>query len=318
MATEYAQAIRRFKVAAPADRCYERPMSNLPPTGPNAEQITYWNEAAAPKWIRYQRELDTQLRSLGERTIDRAAVGAGERVLDVGCGCGATTMELARRVGPDGRVVGLAISTPMLEQAAARVREAGLRNVELRNADAETCELPAEDFDVVISRFGVMFFADPARAFTNVRRALRRNGRLAFVCWQSLERNPWLAVPMAAAAREIAFPPAPAPHAPGPFAFADPDRVQRILEGAGFAGVTIEPREEMLTIGGESGAGDAADFLVQMGPTGAALRQADPAALPRVSAAVQAAIRPCETGGRVRMPSAAWLVSAVRKAEETR
>ena len=286
-------------------------MSTLPPTGPNSQQITYWNETAAPKWIRYQNELDTQLRTLSERTFDRAGVRTGERVLDVGCGCGGTTLEIARRVGAHGSVVGLDISTPMLEVASRRVREAGLSNVELRNADAETCELAAADFDAVVSRFGVMFFADPVRAFTNLRRALRRNGRLAFVCWQALEYNPWMAVPTKAAAGEIEFPPPPPPHAPGPFGFADADRVERILGQAGFTAVTIEPREEMLTIaGGDAGVRGAADFLVQMGPTGSALRQADPAAVPRVTAAVEAAIQPYETGGRVRMPAAAWIVSA--------
>src|ERR1041385_2284128 len=216
-------------------------MTTPPPTGPNAQQITYWNDTAAPKWIRYQNELDTQIRSLGERTIDRAAVGAGERVLDVGCGCGGTTMEVARPGGANGSVVGIDISTPMLEVAARRMREAGLANVELRNADAETHELAPEDFDAVVSRFGVMFFADPVRAFTNLRRALRRNGRLAFVCWQPLAYNPWMAVPTKAAASEIAFPPPPPPHAPGPFAFADADRVERILPEAGFLQYALHP-----------------------------------------------------------------------------
>jgi len=287
-------------------------MSPLAATGPNAEQITFWNEGAAPKWIRYQGELDEQLRSLGTRAMDRAAIRAGERLLDVGCGCGATTIELARRVGPRGTVVGVDISSPMLEHAEGRVRQAGIANVEFRNADVQTHAFTPRDFDAAYSRFGVMFFADPARAFTNLRGALRPGGRLAFVCWQGLDRNPWMGVPMAAAAREVAFPPPAGPEAPGPFSFADPERVRRILGEAGFADVTFDAHEEMLTPGGASSVEEAADFLVLMGPTGAALRQ-DPSATPRVTAAVAAALKPFHTDAGVRMASAAWIVGAVNR-----
>ena len=293
-------------------------MSLLSATGPNAEQITYWNEAAAPKWIRYQDVLDEQLRSLGERTMDLGAIGAGERVLDVGCGCGATTLEIARRVGSSGAVVGIDISAPMLAHAQDRIRAAGAANVELRNADAQTHAFGSERFDLVYSRFGVMFFADPGRAFANLRRALRPGGRLAFVCWQSLDKNPWMAVPMAAAAREIAFPPPPAPGTPGPFAFADAARVRGILEEAGFGDSTFTAHEEVLTIGGTRSLAEAVEFLVQMGPTGAALRQADADAAVRVQAVVKSALTPYVTRAGVRMDSAAWIVGGVNPPAATR
>jgi SAM-dependent methyltransferase len=304
-------------VALGGGECYEAAMSPFEATGPNAEQITFWNEGAAPKWIRYQRELDEQLRSLGKRAMDRADVRAGDRVLDVGCGCGGTTIDLASRVGPQGEVVGIDISSPMLEHAESRARQAKIANLQFRNADAQSYDFAAPDFDVLYSRFGVMFFADPSRAFANLRRALRPGGRLAFVCWQPLDRNPWMAVPMAAAAREIAFPPPAGPEAPGPFSFGDPQRVRRILGEAGFADVTVDGHEETLTPGGTASLDEAVDFLVQMGPTGAALRQ-DPAATPRVKAAVEAALKPFHTDVGVRMASAAWIVGAISRPDATR
>ena len=293
-------------------------MSPLAATGPNAEQITFWNEGAAPKWIRYQRELDEQLRSLGRLAMDRADVRAGDQLLDIGCGCGGTTIDLASRVGPRGRVVGIDISTPMLEHAESRVRQAGIANVQFLNADVQTHDFATADFDVAYSRFGVMFFADPAGAFANLRRALRPGGRIAFVCWQPLDRNPWMAVPIAAAAREIAFPPPSGPEAPGPFSFGDPQRVRRLLGEAGFADVTIDEHQETLTPGGGSGLGEAVEFLTQMGPIGAVLRQADPSATPRVKAAVEAALKPFHTDAGVRLASASWIVGALNRPDATR
>src|SRR6185369_15072156 len=186
------------------------------------------------------------------RAMDAAAVAAGERVLDVGCGCGSTTIELARRAGPTGHVVGADISGPMLADARARTAAAGLGNVELVHADAQTHAFPPSAFDLVFSRFGVMFFADPTAAFANLRGALRPGGRLAFVCWRSLPENPWMAVPLMAALQHLPPPTIPGPEDPGPFSFADRGRVERILGGAGWSDVTVTPLDETLTLpGGE-------------------------------------------------------------------
>jgi SAM-dependent methyltransferase len=283
--------------------------------GPNAEQIRFWNEVNAAKWIRFQRAIDDQIGSLGRLAMDKAAIRVGERVLDVGCGCGDTTLELARRVGPSGFVVGLDVSAPMLGEAERRAREQGASNASFRNSDAQTHAFSDAEFDVTYSRFGVMFFADPARAFANLREALRPGGRLAFVCWQALDRNPWMAVPMAAAAREIPFPSPSDPQAPGPFAFSDLQRVRRILTDAGFANVVVEGHEETLSIGGGGSVDAAAEFLVQMGPTGSALRQAGPSAESRVRAAVREALAPFSGPGGVEMASATWIVLALRSLE---
>jgi SAM-dependent methyltransferase len=286
-------------------------MERLVSAGPNREQITYWNEVSAAKWIAFQELLDRQLEPLGRLAMERAQIVVGERVLDAGCGCGHTTLELARRVGASGGVVGIDISTPMLETAKERARAAGISNASFWNADVQLHPFAPLEFDVVFSRFGVMFFTDPTRAFANLGSALRPAGRLSFVCWQSLERNPWMAVPMAAAAREIPFPLRPAPDAPGPFSFADPERVRRILLAGGFEDIVLEPHEEALHVGAED-LDRTVDFLVQMGPTGSALREAGPSAHSHVRAAVREALAPFHGERGLRMGSAAWLVRARR------
>ena len=278
----------------------------------NAEQIRYWNEAAGPKWVAFQRVIDAQIAPLGERVMDGAGIAPGERVIDVGCGCGDTTIALGRRVGHAGSVLGIDISAPMLARAAEAARAAGTANVRFENADAQTHRLSPRAFDVVYSRFGVMFFADPAAAFANLRTALRAGGRLAFVCWQALPENPWLFVPLRAAAQHLTLPPPPAPDAPGPFSLADPERLRGILARAGFERITLEELRATLTLGGGGALDEAVRFLTEgVGPVSGVLREADPALRPTVAAAVRAAIAPFHTPEGVRMGSAAWIVIAL-------
>jgi SAM-dependent methyltransferase len=277
--------------------------------GVNAEQEQYWTETAGPKWVRYEALLDRQLGPLGVAVMDRTGIAAGERVVDVGCGCGDTSVTLGRRVGPQGAVLGVDISPPMLERA--RQRAADQPHVRFANADAQTHPFERGAFDVLFSRFGVMFFADPPAAFANLRTALRPGGRLAFACWQSLPQNQWIAVPLMAAAQHITLPAPPAPGAPGPFAFADADHVRGILASAGFSEIACEPDERTLVVGGGGSLDDAVDFLLDgIGPASAALREAGPAARPKVAAAVREALAPHATGEGVRMASAAWIVTA--------
>jgi SAM-dependent methyltransferase len=282
----------------------------LEANGPNAEQIKYWNETAGPKWVALQGFIDQQIRPLGRLTMERAGVAPGERVLDVGCGCGDTTVELARRVGPQGTVLGLDISTAMLERAREAARGAAVSNARFENADAQTVALPRAAFDVLYSRFGVMFFTDPPRAFANLRAALSPGARLAFVCWRALPENPWMMIPLMAAVQHLQLGPPPAPDAPGPFAFADAERVRGILAAAGFAGIAFEQVDETLTVGGKTSLEETVDFLLQMGPTGAALRQEGPEKRDQVAAAVRDAVRPYHGPEGLRMASSAWIVTA--------
>jgi SAM-dependent methyltransferase len=250
--------------------------------------------------------MDAQLGPIAEVAMQLVDVRPGERVLDVGCGCGGTTLELARRVGESGEVVGVDLSGPMLE--LARERAAGTPGVEFRQADAQTADLGEQRFDLIFSRFGVMFFADPVAAFTNLRRTLAPGGRLGFVCWQEVRKNPFMFEPTVAAAPFVPLPTPAEPGAPGPFAFADAERVRSILEGAGFERVEIEPWS------GDIGAGtieEALPFFFEIGPLSAALRDADagPELVEKVRASVREVLVRYETPDGVRMPVNLWLVS---------
>jgi len=280
--------------------------------GPNAEQIQYWNEAAGEMWAAREDTLDQMMALIGERVLALAAATPGEKVVDVGCGCGATTLELARQVGPKGAVLGIDVSRPMLGRALARAKARGLTHTNFVLADAQTAGLGREDFDLLFSRFGVMFFADPTAAFTNLRRALRSGGRLAFVCWQPIQRNPWMLVPTIEIARHVPVSP-PDPNLPGPFAFADPERVRSILSRANFSEVAIQGVELSLAPGG----GDpsrAAEFALEIGPGAAALRAAGagPELRRQAADAIREAFGPFVQDGALRMPASIWLVHARR------
>ncbi len=279
---------------------------------PNQEQRRYWNEQAGPRWVATGDELDKQLVPLSEALFARAAARPGERVLDVGCGTGGTALALARAVGPSGRVTGIDISATMLAAARERARcerAAGLAPLEFVEADAQTTPPPGGPFDLLFSRFGVMFFADPLAAFRNLRAGLAPAGRLCFLCWQSLAANPWASLPGQAIAPHVPPAPPPAPGAPGPFAFGDAERLQRILADAGFAKLEIDPLEADFPF--PAGGVDAAvDFLQRMGPCSAPLAQAEPAAREAALAALRAALAPHVAGDRVALRSATWLVGA--------
>jgi SAM-dependent methyltransferase len=270
----------------------------------NTDQIAYWNDAAGAAWVEFQDALDRQIEPLGARGIDVLAPAPGERFLDIGCGCGQTTLELAKRVGPSGAVLGVDISQPML--AVARERAAGTPQASFLKADAQTHPFEAGAYDAIHSRFGVMFFQDPTAAFTNLRRALKRDGRLAFLCWRSPAENPVMVLPMAAAAPHLPPLDPPTPGAPGPFAFADADRLRSILAGAGFRDIVIEPQD--MAAGGNR-LDDALDLALMIGPLGSALRER-PDLRPAVVADVRAALEARLVDGRVFLPSATWIVSA--------
>jgi SAM-dependent methyltransferase len=280
--------------------------------GPNAQQIEYWNEVSGARWVAMSDVLDAQLSPLGEAALASAGVSSGESVLDIGCGCGQTSLQLAERVGSDGSVVGLDLSAVMLERARERATSAGLDNLELRNADAQT-EPFSGDFDLLFSRFGVMFFASPEAAFSNLLSALRPGGRLTCLTWQALNANPWMQLPLAAAAKHLPLQgPPPDPTAPGPFAFAESARVAGILTRAGFEDVAHESLERELLVGGGRPLDETVTFLAQLGPSGAALREADDALRGRVLGEIRTALEPYQDGGGIRMPAAAWILSARR------
>lgn len=270
---------------------------------PNAKQAAYWNEQAGPTWAEQQAPLDRQLAPLGRRVMAELNLGPGQRVLDVGCGAGETTLELA---ASGAQAVGVDISRPLLD--VARARSQAVANASFVEADAQTHAFPPQSFDAIFSRFGVMFFADPAAAFANLRAALKPGGRLAFVCWRRPEESPIMTAPMAAALAHITPPPAaPAdPHAPGPFAFADDGRVRGILAGAGFGDIAIVPHDE--PIGGNDLETTLA-LTLKVGPLGALLRE-NPDQRDAAVGAVRDLLSRHNGPGGVKLDSATWIVTA--------
>ena len=271
-------------------------------TAPNAQQAAYWNEQAGPAWAEQHAPLDRQLAPLGHRVMAELDLGPGRRVLDVGCGSGETTMELA---ASGAEAVGVDISRTLLD--VARRRSEGAPNVVFLEADAQAYAFPPASFDGIFSRFGVMFFADPAAAFANLRRALKPGGRLAFVCWRRPEESPILTAPMTAALQYVPAPPPPAdPTAPGPFAFADADRVRGILQGAGFTHIAITPHDEKI---GGNDLETALTLSLKIGPLGSILRE-HPDKREAVTGAVRELLARHEGPDGVNLDSATWIVTA--------
>jgi SAM-dependent methyltransferase len=273
---------------------------------PNAAQVEYWNQTVGPTWVELNDQLDSLIAPMGRAAIAALGPRPGEAILDVGCGCGWTTLQLAAAVGVSGRVAGADISAPMLAVARARPVPPTSARPDFRQVDGQTGELGKGAFDAAFSRFGVMFFADPVAAFTNIRGALKGDGRLAFVCWRSLVENPWVRVPLEAARPLLPPLPAPDPTAPGPYALADPARVRAILGAAGFQAVAIDAFDADVG-GGDLDASVALAFRV--GPLATALRE-NPQYKDKVETAVRRAFAPYVTPKGVMTPGAVWIVTA--------
>ncbi len=271
-----------------------------------------WSDESGKKWARLQARTDVQLEPLGRLAMNALELRTGERVLDVGCGAGATVLELADRVGESGSVVGLDLSEPLLERARERVAASARENVELRLGDASTVSFE-QPFDALFSRFGVMFFDDPTAAFQNLRAALKPGGRLGFVCWQAVERNPWGQEALDAVRAIAPSQPIPemlAPGKPGPFSFADEARVRSILESAGFSAVRIDPSEIPMQIGGAATAEEAVDFVLEIGPAARFVSEADPALSSRFREALSRWVASYASAQGVWMPARTLIVTA--------
>ena len=279
--------------------------------GPNADQSRHWNEAAGAAWVTQAERIGAQLRPFGLRAMARADLQPGHRVLDVGCGGGETTIALGQLVGPAGSALGIDISQALLDHARATAAAASAANVSFELVDAQTAQLPAGAFDRLFSRFGVMFFQDPLAAFTSLRTALRPGARLAFVCWRSMDDNPWMKVTFAAVSEHIALQ-RPEPNAPGPMAFADALRTRGILERAGFTEVGFEAVNEVMNLGGGlRDLDETVAFMTEIGPAATALRQASPEVRAAAVVSLRAAVLPYHGAGGVRMPASCWVVTAL-------
>jgi SAM-dependent methyltransferase len=284
-------------------------MSAAPVHADNAAQAEYWNSVAGRRWTDRQEEQDLVLRPVSDRLIAAAGAKPGQRIIDVGCGCGDTTIDFAARVIPGGEVLGLDISEPML----ARARERAPKNPPARFAlaDATVYDFEPEWADLAVSRFGVMFFADPARSFANLRKGLKPRGRLTFVCWREAKQNPWMMIPLREAKKHAPPLPEMNPDDPGPFAFADDARVRRVLSAAGFADIVAIPMDLDLDLAIGRGLDAAVAGALGIGPTSRILDGQPEAVRAAAAADIRRALAERVKGDSVPLGAAIWMVTAV-------
>ena len=274
----------------------------------NADQIAYWNGPGGQHWADRQQTQDVMLGPVADSLIDRARPAAGERIVDVGCGSGAVSIALAQKVGPTGHVLGIDISGPMLARAR-QIAPAGLP-VEFVLADATVYPFAPASFDLLVSRFGVMFFAEPALSFANLRKALKPSGRLAFACWREPRENPIFMAPLQAAYKHVPKLPPQGPEDPGPFAFASEARVHRILSEAGFTAVAMEACNLALDVAVGGGLEAAVKDALEIGPTARALAEQPPELVAAATHSIREALTPLVRGQSVPLPAAIWIVTA--------
>lgn len=276
----------------------------------NEDQAEMWNGEVGDAWVGYAPHYDSLLEPFGRAAMDRLDLRPGERVLDLGCGTGATTLALADRVG-SGSVLGVDISARMLAGARARAADAAVDSVAFRQVDVQTGDLGRAEFDAAFSRVGVMFYGDPVAAFTNIAGALVPGGRLGFVCFQDPSVNPFVVLPVLAVAEILGLPSFGAPDDPGPFSLADPVRTVAILEAASFADVEIADGPDHAVITGADDLQMVARRTLEQNPlTSKRLSEVDDATRTAALDAVATALDPYRDGDVVRLGAGTWIVSA--------
>jgi SAM-dependent methyltransferase len=274
----------------------------------NVDMARAWDGEEGDQWTQFADEYDDTHRSIWARFLETDPVRPTDRVLDIGCGCGQSTRDAAR-TAREGSALGVDLSSAMLAVARRRATAEGVTNVEFRRADAQVHEFDPATFDVVISRFGVMFFEDRTAAFANIAAALRPGGRLALLVWQDIRKNEWImtARETLAAGRDLPMPPA---GAPGPMAMADPDDVRSLLSGAGFGSIGFTSIEEPVWFGADAEA--AYEFVGEIGIVKGLSDDLEPDARAAAHERLRAALRAHETPEGVRFDSGVWLISATR------
>lgn len=271
---------------------------------PNADQRDYWSASpSGAKWLTYEDQLDAVLAPVLDLVIARSEIGPGDKVLDIGCGTGASLLAAARAVGSAGDVLGVDISAPFLDRAGQRARAAGPGRISVLNADAQVHAFAPGARDALISRFGVMFFSDPQAAFANMARALRPGGSMTFAAWSGMTNNPWFRVPFEAAAARLGRPPAADPDAPGPMAFQDSPRVMDLMRRAGLDKVSCEVVTVALTPAG--GADDVAALCLRVGPAARLMAEfgGSAADAQAIEADILARFSELDRDGRITVPA---------------
>ncbi|MBN8233232.1 methyltransferase domain-containing protein [Corallococcus macrosporus] len=268
------------------------------------EQTALWNGTAGHAWVDTQEVLDGMFKPMQDLLVEEVPASSATQVLDVGCGTGSTTLAFARRLGGKGRCTGVDISEPMLAAARARAEREGIP-ADFIQADAQRHAFEPASFDLILSRFGVMFFEDPVQAFANLRRAAKAGARLRLIAWRSPADNPFMTTAERAAAPFLKLP-ARQPDAPGQFGFADPRRVHRILEESGWADIDLQPVDFTCTLPEK----ELVRYLTRFGPLGRFLHEVDAHARAHVIETVRAAFEPFVHGAEVRFTAGCWMTSA--------
>ncbi len=274
----------------------------------NVDQINYWNGPGGQRWADRQQAQDILLAPILDLLVAHAGPEPGERVLDVGCGSGATTIAFARKVAPSGHVLGIDVSGPML--ARARQNAPAELPIDFVLADATVYPFDPASVDLLVSRFGVMFFAEPAVSFANLRKALRPSGRLAFICWREPRENPFFMAPLQAVYKHVPKLPPQGPEDPGPFAFASEDRVHRILTEAGYKSVAMQPHDLALDVAIGQGLETAVQGALEIGPASRALQDHPAEVREAARNSIREALMPFVQGQSVALPASIWIVSA--------
>lgn len=277
----------------------------------NEQQHEYWNGEAGERWAADDATMATLLGPIAEDLLAHLQPASGIAALDIGCGGGSQSVQLAERIGAGGQVLGVDISEPMLQIAREKGQPAGAAALTFLQADAATYAFDPASVDLLFSRFGVMFFDDPVAAFSNLRQSLKSDGRLGFCCWQSMKDNQWTLLPVQAALSHVPPPESPDPHAPGPFAFADAQRLESILSASGFGDITIAPHTLELAFGSGGSLRDTVAELMRVGPVSRLLVDQPPETVNRIIDDATGMMEPFYREGQLRLSAAVWFVTGV-------
>ena len=276
----------------------------------NHDQKEFWNDIKGKLWVEMQERIDSMLSPFGEKALRTLNPQKGEKILEIGCGTGTMTLALAEHVKTSGKILAADISHPMLELAISRGKAAPLKCISFVEADAQVYTFPTGQFDALFSRFGVMFFEDPIAAFRNFHGAVRKGGRLVYVCWADRKDNPWIRIPTGASKEFLEIPPPPETDAPGQFAMEREARVREILGKAGWSKIELERFDIDHSLG--QNVQDAAGFISKMGPMSEPFALAGNRTKQKCLEAIQCALKPYENSTGVQMRFGTWIVSAER------
>ncbi len=275
----------------------------------NIKQKQFWSGAGGDVWVDKQREMDIMLNPLGERAIQGLDLSGERKILDIGCGCGATTLEIAKAV-TQGEVIGVDISESMLERATKTASDMMLNNTSFQVKDVQVDEMPRSYFDIAFSRFGVMFFEDPFEAFKNINHSLKDNGQLSFVCWQHASLNPWQSLSIQVI-KEFLDLPAPAPKSPGPFAFEDKSYINEILTESGFRDIQIKDNQEDIVMFSGKSIREACEDYLTINPVVTEMLKNSPTELrEEILEALIGKFSDFHNNDGLLFPSATWIVTA--------